>query len=75
MTDFVPARITDQPAVALSPDQALAVNTILTAGSQRVVFVTGKAGTGKSTVLRQIVQSGLANLVVLAPTGLAALNV
>ena len=74
-SDLVPARIADQDAVALSPDQAFAVNTILTAKEQRVVFVTGKAGTGKSTVLRQVVESGLMQMVVLAPTGLAALNV
>lgn len=75
MSDLIPTRVADNAAVTLSPDQALAVNTILTSGGQRVVFVTGKAGTGKSTVLRQVVQSGLMNLVVLAPTGLAALNV
>ena len=40
-----------------------------------VLFVTGRAGTGKSTLLREFVsQSGL-NCAVVAPTGLAALNV
>ena len=39
------------------------------------LFVTGKAGTGKSTLLRQLVREGGGNSVVLAPTGIAALNV
>ncbi|MCY4380584.1 MAG: AAA family ATPase [Proteobacteria bacterium] len=40
------------------------------------ILVTGKAGTGKSTLLSQYVQTfGQENLAVLAPTGIAALNV
>lgn len=38
------------------------------------LFVTGKAGTGKSTLLRHIAAMNDRNTVVLAPTGLAALN-
>ena len=38
------------------------------------VFLTGKAGTGKTTFLRQIVQETSKRLVVLAPTGVAAIN-
>lgn len=74
-SDLVPVRVADNDQVQLSADQALAVNAVLTAHGPRVVFVTGKAGTGKSTVLRQLVRSGLMEMVVLAPTGLAALNV
>ena len=40
----------------------------------RPLFVTGRAGTGKSTVLRQLAAAQGAKCVVLAPTGLAALN-
>lgn len=40
--------------------------------SNAPVFVTGKAGTGKSTILRQIATADGA--IVLAPTGIAALN-
>lgn len=40
----------------------------------RPLFVTGRAGTGKSTVLRQLALAQGAKCVVLAPTGLAALN-
>ena len=39
------------------------------------LFVTGRAGTGKSTLLRSLRSAVNAELVVLAPTGLAAVNV
>lgn len=55
-----------------SREQAAAINR----GKERssgLLFVTGKAGTGKSTILRELRRS--MNLVVLSPTGLAALNV
>lgn len=39
------------------------------------VFLTGKAGTGKSTFLRYICSKTKKNYVVLAPTGIAAVNV
>ncbi len=39
------------------------------------VFVTGRAGTGKSTLLREFVGATDAAKVVVAPTGLAAVNV
>jgi len=39
------------------------------------VFVTGRAGTGKSTLLRHLVDSTEKNLAVCAPTGVAALHV
>jgi len=38
------------------------------------VFITGKAGTGKTTFLKQIVQHARKNTVVVAPTGVAAIN-
>jgi ATP-dependent DNA helicase PIF1 len=39
------------------------------------LFVTGKAGTGKSTLLRALREADDANSVVVAPTGLAAVQV
>jgi ATP-dependent DNA helicase PIF1 len=39
------------------------------------VFVTGKAGTGKSTLLKHFRDTTSKNVVVLAPTGVAAVNV
>jgi ATP-dependent DNA helicase PIF1 len=41
----------------------------------RHVFLTGKAGTGKSTLIRRFMSSTDRNVVVIAPTGIAALNV
>ena len=38
------------------------------------VFLTGKAGTGKTTFLREIVEKTRQRCVVLAPTGVAAVN-
>lgn len=38
------------------------------------VFLTGKAGTGKTTLLKKIISSTYKNAVIVAPTGIAALN-
>ena len=38
------------------------------------VFLTGKAGTGKTTFLRDVVESSSKRVVVVAPTGIAAIN-
>ena len=42
--------------------------------TQRSIFLTGKAGTGKTTLLKEIIQTTHKNTVVVAPTGIAALN-
>lgn len=42
---------------------------------RRSLFITGKAGTGKSTLLRYVRDTTQHAAVVLAPTGLAAINV
>ncbi|NCC70116.1 AAA family ATPase [bacterium] len=43
--------------------------------SNKNIFITGKAGTGKSTLLEYLRDNIDKNLVVLAPTGVSALNV
>ena len=43
--------------------------------TRRSLFLTGKAGTGKSTFLRYICSTTKKKFVVLAPTGIAAINV
>lgn len=43
--------------------------------SKRHVFITGKAGTGKSTLLEYFRDHTVKNVAVLAPTGVAAVNV
>jgi hypothetical protein len=42
--------------------------------TNRSIFLTGKAGTGKTTLLKEIINSTHKNCVVVAPTGIAALN-
>lgn len=55
-------------------DQLQAALTSLECGSNPL-FITGKAGTGKSTLLKVFLAKTTKNCVVLAPTGVAALNV
>ena len=42
--------------------------------TDRNLFITGKAGTGKTTFLHKIKEESLKRLVVVAPTGVAAIN-
>jgi len=42
--------------------------------SNRNIFLTGKAGTGKTTFLRHIRETSLKQIAVVAPTGVAAIN-
>ena len=42
--------------------------------TNRSIFLTGKAGTGKTTLLKEIIKSTHKSCVVVAPTGIAALN-
>jgi hypothetical protein len=44
-------------------------------GAEKTAFITGGAGTGKSTLLRYLRAMSDKRVVVLAPTGLAAINV
>ena len=43
-------------------------------GTNRSIFLTGKAGTGKTTLLKEIVEHTHKSVVIVAPTGIAALN-
>ncbi|GAB5417236.1 MAG: helix-turn-helix domain-containing protein [Crocinitomicaceae bacterium] len=42
--------------------------------TNRSIFLTGKAGTGKTTFLRHLVKTSHKQTVIVAPTGIAALN-
>ncbi|MDC7999773.1 helix-turn-helix domain-containing protein [Aequorivita todarodis] len=42
--------------------------------TDRTIFLTGKAGTGKTTFLHKLKNESLKRLVVVAPTGVAAIN-
>ena len=43
--------------------------------SSKNIFITGKAGTGKSSLIRYLKNNTKKNLVLLAPTAIAALNI
>ncbi len=57
----------------LSPEQAAVFAAIET--TREHIFVTGRAGTGKSTLLEYLSWNTSKQLVICAPTGVAALNV
>ncbi len=60
-------------AIALSAEQQAVFDRIETTLDH--IFVTGRAGTGKSTLLSYLAENSSKQLVVCAPTGVAALNV
>ena len=55
-----------------NPELDLALNFV--ERTDRNIFLTGKAGTGKTTFLHDIKNKSLKRLVVVAPTGVAAIN-
>ena len=57
---------TINPVMTLALDYVESTNT--------VVFLTGKAGTGKTTLLQYIRQNSKKKMAVIAPTGVAAIN-
>jgi ATP-dependent exoDNAse (exonuclease V) alpha subunit len=57
----------------LSPEQAAVFGAI--ENTKTHIFVTGRAGTGKSTLLEHLSWNTAKNVVIAAPTGVAALNV
>lgn len=57
----------------LTPEQQAAVDAIEL--SMDNIFVTGRAGTGKSTLLQHLAETTSKQIAIAAPTGVAALNV
>ena len=55
-----------------NPEQELAYEFVR--HTHRHVFLTGKAGTGKTTFLKRIIKECQKRMVVVAPTGVAAIN-
>lgn len=55
-----------------NPELSLAWQFIENTGTH--LFLTGKAGTGKTTFLRRLKAESPKRMVVLAPTGIAAIN-
>lgn len=63
----------EKPEIDPTEEMKIVIN--LLEGSKNNVFLTGKAGTGKSTFLRYFRATTKKNVVVIAPTGVAALNI
>ena len=61
------------PRSDLAPEQRAVFEAIET--TREHIFVTGRAGTGKSTLLEYLAWNTSKQLVICAPTGVAALNV
>lgn len=61
------------PPAALSAEQEAIFQRIET--TREHVFVTGRAGTGKSTLLQHLAYNTAKQIAICAPTGVAALNV
>ena len=55
-----------------NPELELANTLIAQTGTN--IFLTGKAGTGKTTFLRTLVKESPKRMIILAPTGIAAIN-
>jgi ATP-dependent DNA helicase PIF1 len=70
----VPAQSTAWPAGVEPTSEFLAAHDFLREGAGHL-FVTGRAGTGKSTLLRCLRDLVADEMVIVAPTGLAAVNV
>jgi len=63
----------DLSDLELTPEFQSALHLLENTGQH--VYLTGKAGTGKSTLLRYFVETTKKHLAVVAPTGIAAINV
>ncbi len=63
----------DRPLLQLNEDFKYALDIL--EKTQRSIFITGRAGTGKSTLLQLFRSTTRKKIAVLAPTGVAALNV
>lgn len=65
---------TENEGFRLNPSIRAAIDMIQ--DTRQHLFITGKAGTGKSTLLRKLVEAGKNTMTaVVAPTGIAAVNI
>lgn len=77
MIDF---ELETQPFMACEPEEIHNVNRELNLAWEIVeetganLFLTGRAGTGKTTFLKNLLRNSSKRMVVLAPTGVAAIN-
>ncbi|MDE5808581.1 MAG: AAA family ATPase, partial [Muribaculaceae bacterium] len=72
--NYIAPELSEEPesAYELNRDLNLAHRIVEETGAN--LFLTGKAGTGKTTFLRRLRQTSPKRMIVLAPTGVAAIN-
>lgn len=77
MKDDTPSHTVKQPESPLfdQPTEELRTAARLIEETGANLFLTGKAGTGKSTFIRRLAEYSHKRMVLLAPTGVAAVNV
>ena len=73
VTTKKPERSDEYAVEKLNPDQRQAFDRII--NSDDNFYITGKAGAGKSHLLKTIVQNTTKEVAVVAPTGIAAINI
>ncbi|MCL4365430.1 AAA family ATPase [Candidatus Marsarchaeota archaeon] len=61
------------PAIEITGNFGLALDLLENTGKN--LFITGKAGTGKSTLLQHFRSTNSKNIAILAPTGVSAVNI
>lgn len=59
---------------AISENEITSLATKFINNTTKNIFLTGKAGTGKTTFLKYIIKHTYKNAVIVAPTGIAAIN-
>ena len=59
-------------SIQITPEMQQAVSIIENTTSP--VYITGKAGTGKTTLLKYIMSRGSKKFIIVSPTGVAAIN-
>ena len=51
------------------------IMNLLDSDDQQFIYLTGAAGTGKTTLIEKVVEASSLKKIVVAPTGVAALNI
>lgn len=59
---------------SLNDSKAVSLAEKIISCTNKLIFLTGKAGTGKTTFLKKLVQNTYKKTVIVAPTGIAAIN-